>query len=88
MSCASLCDFNLSLYFFNFFSSSATCAVGCILIIVGCCGSLLINPLGWNPKFSDAGRDKPIVFDSGLLFDSDLGLVVLLFLGFGFSTWT
>jgi hypothetical protein len=85
VSCAALFAFSLSLYFFNFFSSSSTCAVGCIFIIVGCCGSLLINPLGWNPKLLDAGLDSPIVFDSGLLFGS-FGLVVLLFLVFGFST--
>ena len=40
------CKFNLALYFFNFLSSSSTCAVGCIFIIVGSCGSLFINPLG------------------------------------------
>ena len=67
--------------FFNFFSSSSTCAVGCIFIIVGCCGSLLINPRGWNPILDDAGLDSPIVFDSGLLLGS-LGLVVRLSLVF------
>ena len=85
-------SFKYSFIFFVLFSNLSNLGSGGACIwwtIVGCCISLLINPLGWNPKFWDDPRDIAFTeFDNGLLFGSVFGLVVLFFRGFGFSTWT